>query len=218
MRMRRKKNAPARLLACSEYQIKDKEEIDALRCAGKAPFRLEIGCGKGDFAVAASQRFGDAPYIAVELISDVALLAMEKAKGAGCNNLKFMILNAEKLGEYFEKGDISTIFLNFSDPWPKKGYAKRRLTHRRFLEIYKSVLTENGRICFKTDNDALFDFSLEEFAAAGFTLTEETRDLENSPYAADNILTEYEKNFMAQGVKIKRVIASVPGNADSANE
>ena len=206
MRMRRKKNAPARLEACAEYRT-DKNEIDGMRDSGRLPLRLEIGCGKGDFAIEASRRYRERPYIALEVISDVALLAMEKAKAANADNLKFLIANAEKLPEIFQKGDVCVIYLNFSDPWPKKGYAKRRLTHRRFLEIYKSILTDDGVICFKTDNEALFDFSLEEFEAAGFHLSQITRDLHAEPYAAENIQTEYERNFSEKGCKIKRVVA-----------
>ena len=208
MRMRRKKNAQARLEACAGYRI-GKEEIDLMREGGRTPLRLEIGCGKGDFALEASSRYGEQPYIALEVISDVALLAMEKAKAANAGNLKFLIANAETLPEYFQKGDVSVIYLNFSDPWPKKGYAKRRLTHRRFLEIYKSILTDDGVICFKTDNEALFDFSLEEFEAAGFYLSQVTRDLHAEPYAANNILTEYERNFSEKGSKIHRLVASL---------
>lgn len=207
MRMRKKKNGLQRIQACSEYLITSKEEIDELRTAGKLPLRLEIGCGKGDFAVAASERYKDEPYIAMELISDVALLAMEKAKGAGCGNLKFIIANAKDLTAYFEKGDVKVLYLNFSDPWPKKGYYKRRLTYRGFLELYKSVLTDDGEICFKTDNEGLFDFSLEEFKAAGFELFDLTRDLHQSEYNEENIETEYERNFSAKGFPIHRVVA-----------
>lgn len=209
MRVRRKKNGAARLEACSEYLIKSKEEIDALRAEGRFPCRLEIGCGKGDFALQASERYNDAPFIAVEMISDVMVTALEKAKAANCGNLKFLIANAANLAEYFEKGDVKELFLNFSDPWPKKGYAKRRLTHRRFLEYYKTFMTDDAVICFKTDNEALFDFSLEEFAAAGYEVTQVTRDLHHSEYAPDNILTEYERNFSEKGFPIHRLVASL---------
>lgn len=207
MRMRKKKNGTARIEACLEYLYKTKEEIDDLRAQGRLPCRLEIGCGKGDFAVVASERYKDEPYIAMELISDVALCAMEKAKAAKCDNLHFIIGNASKLNEYFEKGDVRVLYLNFSDPWPKKGHAKRRLTYRGFLEIYKSVLADDGVICFKTDNAGLFDFSLEEFEAAGFELSSVTRDLHNSKYNSDNIITEYERNFSEKGFSIHRLEA-----------
>ena len=162
MRMRKKKNGIARIEACSEYLIRNKKQIDVLREEGKLPCRLEIGCGKGDFAVAASERYREEPYIAMELISDVALCALEKAKAAQCGNLKILIANAKNLTDYFQKGDVKVLYLNFSDPWPKKGHTKRRLTYRGFLELYKQILTDDGKICFKTDNAGLFEFSLDE--------------------------------------------------------
>ena len=102
---------------------------------------------------------------------------------------------------------VSRLYLNFSDPWPKKGYAKRRLTHRSFLELYKEILVPNGEIVFKTDNIGLFEFSLEEFAAAGFKLKELTYDLHNSEYNEDNIVTEYESKWVERGLPIHRVEA-----------
>ena len=209
MRVRRKKNGAARLEACAEYLIKTKDEVDAMRAEGKLPCRLEIGCGKGDFAIEASKRYDDAPFIAVEMISDVMVTALEKAKASACGNLKFLIANAADLGEYFEKGDVRELYLNFSDPWPKKGYAKRRLTHRRFLESYKSFLTDDAVIYFKTDNAALFDFSLEEFPAAGYEVSGVTRDLHHSEFAEGNILTEYERNFSEKGFPIHRLAAAL---------
>ena len=122
--MRRKKNAPARLEACAELRLNTKEEIDELRSKGRMPLRLEIGCGKGDFAVAMSARFPDEEFIAVEMISDVALLAMEKAKAAGRGNLHFLIADAANLCSYFQKGDVKELYLNFSDPWPKRDTRK----------------------------------------------------------------------------------------------
>ena len=192
MRMRKKKNGAARIEALSHLLIRSPEDIEKLRAEGRLPCRLEIGCGKGDFAVASSERYKDQPYIAAEIVPDVALCAMEKAEAAGCENVKFLIIDAQKLGEYFKKGDVSHIYLNFSDPWPKSKHYKRRLTYRNFLEVYKSILGDDGVICFKTDNVGLFDFSLEEFEAAGFALDKLTRDLHNSEYNADNIETEYE--------------------------
>lgn len=209
MRMRKKKNGAARIQACASYLIEDPAEIDKMREEGRLPCRLEIGCGKGDFAVVASEKYKNEPYIAMELISDVALCAMEKAQNAQCTNLKFIIGNAAKLSEYFKKGDVQVLYLNFSDPWPKKGHTKRRLTYRGFLELYKSVLADDGVICFKTDNAGLFDFSLEEFEAAGFSVSAVTRDLHNSEYNNDNIVTEYERNFSEKGFPIHRLEARI---------
>ena len=164
--------------------------------------------------MAASERYREEPYIAMELISDVALCALEKAKAAQCGNLKILIANAKNLTDYFQKGDVKVLYLNFSDPWPKKGHTKRRLTYRGFLELYKQILTDDGKIYFKTDNAGLFEFSLDEFKEAGFCLSEVTDDLHNSIYNEGNIETEYERNFSAKGFSIHRLVASMPSKCE----
>jgi tRNA (guanine-N7-)-methyltransferase len=142
----------------------------------------------------------------MERVADCACIALEKATAQAENrtgdNLRFMIGDAKTLTEYFEPHTFDRLYLNFSDPWPKAGHAKRRLTHRGFLEIYRGLLKEGGMLYFKTDNEGLFDFSLEEFAAAGLTIEWQTRDLHNTEKAADNIMTEYETNFSSKGFPI----------------
>ena len=206
MRMRKKKHGAERIEACGEYLLKTKEEIEEflMKNGEKRRCLLEIGCGKGSFALAASSRWREYPFLALERFSDVALLALEKAKGAGADpaGLRFLIADAKTLPELLHEGSVERIYLNFSDPWPKKGYAKRRLTHRGFLEMYKKLLRPGGRICFKTDNEALFSFSLEEFAATGYRVEKVTDDLHTSPLNAENIPTEYEKNFSEKGFPI----------------
>ena len=195
MRMRKKKHGAERIAACSDLLFTERAQIEAFLAENGGSCELEIGCGKGDFAIEASKR-SEVPFIAMERVADVAVVAMEKAKAMECDNLHFIVGNAEQLlPELFEKGQIKTLYLNFSDPWPKKGYAKRRLTHRNFLAMYQSLLPDDGKIVFKTDNVGLFDFSLEEFAAMGFRMEELTRDLHNSEYNDGNIQTEYERNF-----------------------
>ena len=201
MRMRKKKHGAERISACSDYFITDRAEINDF------PIELEIGCGKGSFISGLSKRFPEKNFIAMERVSDVVLLAAERIKAEEAKNVKFIVGDARNLKEYFPAFSVERLYLNFSDPWPKKGYAKRRLTHRGFLELYKEILVPNGEIVFKTDNIGLFEFSLEEFTAAGFKLKELTYDLHNSEYNADNIVTEYEKNFSAKGFKINRVVA-----------
>ncbi len=201
MRMRKKKHGTERILACSEFFIKNRSEIE------KFPIELEIGCGKGAFILGLAKRNPEKNYIAMEKISDVILLAAEKLKDAEIKNVKLINGDASSLLEFFEKGEVDRIYLNFSDPWPKKGYYKRRLTYKGFLDIYKTILVPKGEIVLKTDNVGLFDFSLEQFEEAGFKLKELTRDLHNSEYAEDNIMTEYEKNFSEKGFSINRVIA-----------
>ena len=116
-------------------------------------------------------------------------------------------MRPSKIAEKLPEHSVSRIYLNFSDPWPKKGYAKRRLTHRGFLQNYKKILTEDGSIFMKTDDAQLFDFSLSELSDCGFTVTEMTRDLHNSVYADGNVMTEYERNFAAEGKKINMLRA-----------
>ncbi len=201
MRMRKKKHGAERILACGALLIESREQLPLL------PVHLEIGCGKGAFITQLAQRHPDRFYLAVEKYSDVALLAMEKAKELGIENVRFFIGDAARLPTLLQKGDVARLYLNFSDPWPKKGHAKRRLTHRNFLALYESLLADGAPIEFKTDNRPLFDFSLEEFSAQGYVLTELTYDLHNSEWNADNIRTEYENNFSQKGFSINRVVA-----------
>ena len=201
MRMRKKKHGTQRLENCAEIIINSKEELLAL------PVSVEIGCGKGGFICELAKRNPDKNYIAIERVPDVALLAAEKALAAGITNVRFIVGDARILPEFFSKGDVERIYLNFSDPWPKKGHFKRRLTYRAFLDTYKSILCDEGSIIFKTDNRPLFDFSLEEFVFSGFELKGVTYDLHNSKLAENNIVTEYEANFSAKGFSINRVEA-----------
>lgn len=212
MRMRRKKHGVERIAACSSLLIQDPALLTTVLPDGTPLFRtpgdlqLEIGCGKGDFAVGMAAAYPHINFIAMERVADVACLALEKAMAAAPDrlhdNLRFLIGNAENLGEWLAPGVLSRIYLNFSDPWPKAGYAKRRLTHRRFLELYRSLLRAGGELWLKTDNEGLFDFSLEEFSAAGLTTLYVSRDFHAAPESADNIMTEYERNFSSQGKPI----------------
>ncbi len=212
MRMRRKKNGAARLAACEEF-IFPPDIKDPAEAFGNAdPVHLEIGCGKGDFVCGMAEANPDVNFIAIERISDVLMLAAEKAKTKGLKNVKLAVMNAAVLNEKFAPKSISRIYLNFSDPWPKKGYAKRRLTYRAFLDIYKQILTEDGSIFLKTDDENLFDFSIEELTLSGFEITDMTRDLHASEYAKDNIMTEYERNFTEMGKKINMLRAYLKGD------
>ena len=183
----------------------------------EAKLCLEIGCGKGDFACGTAENNPDINLIAMERVADVACLALEKAKSReeGRNdNLRFIIGDAKNIPEWFPMHSIDCIYLNFSDPWPKEGYKKRRLTHRGFLEMYRNVLKENGRLRFKTDNKGLFDFSLEEFEACGLTVEWFTYDLHNSEYAEGNVMTEYERNFTEKGFSICSASVVFPAKAE----
>ena len=218
MRMRRKKHGEERIAACARLLVSDPLLLSRLGDDPAAvfpatgqeepprPVHLEIGCGKGNFAVGMAAAHPEWNFLAMERVADVCCLALEKAMASSDtrpgDNLRFLIGQAEHLGEWIQPHSISRIYLNFSDPWPKKGYAKRRLTHRNFLSMYRTLLTEGGELWLKTDNQGLFDFSLEEFAAEGLTLTFCSRDFHSTPEAADNIMTEYESTFTQQGIPI----------------
>lgn len=205
MRMRTRSHLGERLASCSNLSLQ-KYDDSAKSFVQGHHLHIEIGCGKGNFITKTAVLNPDIRYIAIEKVSNVIVLAMEKAKNAELENLRFMRGKFEYLGETFPDKSVDRIYLNFSDPWPKKGYAKRRLTHGGFLEIYKRILKDNGEICFKTDNRELFDFSLESFPENGFSLSDVTYDLHNSGFEG-NIMTEYEEKFSMQGTPICRLVA-----------
>lgn len=218
MRMRKKKNGEARLKSCAQFLLLPPCEpmADPAGNIGMPGARvlLEIGAGKGGFAVKMAERHSDAAYLAMEKVTDCVVLAAEKAKAraaeGGADNLRFIIDTADNLTKIFENNTVDGIFLNFSDPWSKKGYAKRRLTHRRYLSVYFNLLKNGGTLTFKTDNVGLFDFTLEEITAMGLEPCFVTRDLHNSERAEDNIKTEYETAFSEQGVAINMVEVKKP--------
>ena len=219
MRMRKKKNGEKRLLACSEIILPELSEpmgdpSGVIGMSG-APVFLEIGAGKGGFAVEMAKRNKNAAYFAMERVSDCCMLAAEKAlmnKEEGRDNLRFIVDTADNLTRLFEPLTVDRIFLNFSDPWSKKGYAKRRLTHRRYLAVYMNLLKDGGTLTFKTDNVGLFDFTLLEIEAMGLTVKKLTRDLHNSEYNGENVMTEYEENFSSAGMPINMVEIEKPEN------
>ena len=174
---------------------------------------LEIGAGKGGFACKMAERHSDSAYFAMERVTDCVVICAERAASGEygeLNNLRFVIDTADNLMHIFERGSVDAIFLNFSDPWSKKGYAKRRLTHRRYLAMYLNLLRDGGKLRFKTDNVGLFDFSLEEIEAMGLTPDIVTRDLHGSEWNEGNIMTEYETNFSEQGMKINMLEITKP--------
>ena len=211
--MRKKKHGAERILACAELLISEPENLKngaAESFSNKEkPLCLEIGCGKGNFAVGMSAKYPEFNFIAMEKVPDVCCIALEKAmasKEEREDNLRFIIGNADNLSEWFPEKCLDRIYLNFSDPWPKAGHAKRRLTHSIYLEKYKRLLKDGGLLIFKTDNVGLFDFSIEEFEKFGLTIEWMTRDLHNSERADGNVMTEYEKNFSEKGFTINSAI------------
>ena len=172
----------------------------------KAPLYLEIGCGKGRFLIQTAQKEPDKNFLGMERDETVAATAARHLP-EGVTNLRLLHANAMNVTDYFAPGEISRIYLNFSDPWPKKKWEKRRLTYRDFLVQYAQLLTPDGANFFKTDNPILFESSLNEFCAMDWRLSAITFDLHHSPWNEENIQTEYEEKFSAKGQKIFRLEA-----------
>lgn len=213
MRMRKKKNCAARIERCGDIRITNPEEHKGKWKAvfgNDNPIHLEIGCGKGSFVVGMAKLHPDVNFIAIEKVEDVIVMAMEKAVESDVPNVRFMDLDAERIEDFFEKGEIERIYLNFSDPWKKSKQAKRRLTHKNFLDRYKNILNNGDYIWFKTDNRKLFEFSLNSFAKENFKMQNITLDLHNSAFEG-NVVTEYEQRFLDLGQPIYRLEATYLG-------
>ena len=196
-------------IANSEFVIQNPEkhrgEIVSL-FPSKQPLFIEIGMGKGQFITTLAKNNPDINYIGIEKYSSVLVRAIEKQTELELPNLKFIRMDAENINDVFAENEVDGIFLNFSDPWPKDRHAKRRLTSIQFFARYEKLLKPEGKIQFKTDNSALFDFSLEEVEATNFKANEVSYDLHNSEWNEGNVMTEYEERFSAKGNPIKRVV------------
>ncbi len=222
MRMRKKKHLEERLKAVSDIlfisniedrnfntAIKEKEYIDIENWFSKDnPLYLEIGCGKGKFAFEFAKANPDINLLAVEKSGNVLVEACEKAKAENIPNLRFIKAGAEYLEKYLKPQSIDRIFLNFSCPFPKNAYASHRLTHSRFLEIYKKLLKKGAEIHQKTDNMHFFEFSIEQLSSSGFALKNVSLDLHKSGFEG-NIETEYEHRFATLGQPIYRLEAYI---------
>ena len=169
------------------------------------PVHIEVGTGKGQFVLGMAKQNPHINYIGIELFDSVIVCALERiVEAEKPANLRLLKVNGAKLQEYFAKGDVARVYLNFSDPWPKKRHAKRRLTHEGFLKLYESVLIDNGEIHFKTDNRGLFEYSLVSMNQYGMRLNYVSLDL-HAEMPEDNIMTEYEEKFSAKGQPIYRL-------------
>ncbi len=171
------------------------------------PIHIEIGMGKGRFMMDLAAANPEINYIGIEKYSTVLLRAIQKMEENELPNLVFIRMDAEDICDVFAKDEISKIYLNFSDPWPKDRHAKRRLPSREFLARYNQILIPNGRLEFKTDNTDLFDFALEELEPAGWKAEAVTRDLHHDEVLSQgNIMTEYEEKFSSIGNPIYKYI------------
>ena len=205
MRMRRMKNLESRMEACAALRITKPAEYKGkwreLK-EGCAALWVEVGCGKGKFTAETAAANPDVLLIAVERCREAMVVAMEKAQGMGLTNVFFIDMDVANIEEIFAPEEIDRLFINFPDPWPRKKNAKRRLTHRGFLDKYCRVVREGGEFHFKTDNAPLFEFSVEEFAACGLEVRNLTRDLHKDGIVG--IMTGYEEKFHGLGTPINR--------------
>lgn len=173
------------------------------------PIHIEIGMGKGQFLMKLAQLNPNINYIGIEKYTSVILRAVQKRNEIEIHNLKLICMDAENIVNIFEQEEVDNIYLNFSDPWPKDRHAKRRLTSKEFLARYDSILNKNGTIEFKTDNEKLFQFSLDEINESKWNLDAYTFDLHHDGLlAVGNVMTEYEEKFSSQGNPICKLIAS----------
>ena len=205
MRLRKVKDADLKLEENTKYFIANPNDFK-----GKwnkvfnndNPIHIEVGCGKGKFILELAKRNPDINYIAIEKYDSVLLRVSEKLleDEYEYNNLKITILDAKEISEFFGEEEVSRIYLNFSDPWPKNHHAKRRLTSKIFLDQYRTILTKDGEIHQKTDNRGLFEYSLESFNENGWKLSNISldlhKDLEKYPF---NITTEFEEKWSPNG-------------------
>ena len=203
MRRRNVKNAKQRIENHPELVIANPKEY-----IGKwhevfnndNPIYLEIGMGKGKFLREHALKNPNINYIGIEKFDSVIVQAVEKIAPLNLINIKLINVDAEELLEIFNANEINKIFLNFSDPWPKKRHAKRRLTAETYLKIYDNLLKDNGLIIQKTDSVLLFESSIISLSQHGYVIDDISLDLHNSE--RDNVMTEYERKFSSQGIKI----------------
>lgn len=209
MRLKYKPWAKDKLDAHPQFVVRNPEE-----CKGRwnqvfgndNPIHIEVGSGKGRFIAGMAKANPDINYIAIEAYESVIVYALDRFIEAELPNVKLMAVNAVDLRDYFEKGEIDQVYLNFSDPWPKNRHEKRRLTYASFLSVYEDVLRPEGEIHFKTDNRGLFQYSLVSMSQYGMKLKDVNLHLHDSE-VENNIMTEYEEKFSKKGSRIYRVEA-----------
>ena len=209
MRMRKRANLDRRMERCAGLLIEAPENLRGQwleSYPGHTRLYVELGCGKGRFTADTAAGIPDTLYIAVEKVPDAMILAMERIDRRGLENVRFIDADAKLLGTMFSEGELDRLYINFCDPWPKSRDAKLRLTAPSFLRLYADALKQGGEIHFKTDNTPLFDWSVEQLEAEGWTISELTHDLHaNGPVG---VMTDYEAKFTEQGLKINRLVAT----------
>ena len=208
MRMRSKPNLIPRMEKCAHVIIDDPAQFQGNWLKQFAPegrLFLEIGCGKGRFTAETASRMPNDFLVAIEKVPEALVMAVERVCEKALGNVRFIDGDALALPVLFAPEEVERIYLNFCDPWKKNRDAKHRLTAPGFLQIYESILATDGEIHFKTDNNPLFDFSVESFEAEGWSISELTRDLHAE--GPVGVMTDYELKFYNRGVKINRLVA-----------
>lgn len=209
MRMRKKPNLAHRMEQCADLLIRDPKGMRGHWLDLKpdaAELRLELGCGKGRFTAETARQNPQALYIAIERVPDAMIIAMERCRALELKNVFFVDGDAALLRDYFAPDEVDLLYINFCDPWPSHKHARRRLTHERFLVLYRGILKEKGQLHFKTDNRDLFEYSLFQFPKAGYELSEVTRDLHGNGICG--VMTDYEEKFHQQGICINRCMGT----------
>lgn len=209
MRVRKRKGAEEHLENNPHYVISNPEEAKGRWheiFGNNNPIHIEVGSGKGAFITGMAEQNPDINYIGIDIQLSVLSYALDKVLDSGAKNIKLLLVDGSSLSNYFATGEVDLMYLNFSDPWPKKKHEKRRLTYKTFLDTYKDILPEQGEIHFKTDNRGLFEYSLASFSQYGMTLKQVWLDLHASDYQ-QNIMTEYERKFSNKRQVIYRVEA-----------
>lgn len=209
MRVRNRKGATELLEANPQYVVLDPEQAKGKWheiFGNDHPIHVEVGSGKGAFITGMAKAHPDINYIGIDIQKSVLSYALDKVLKADLPNIKLLWVDGDQLTSYFEKAELDRLYLNFSDPWPKKRHEKRRLTYKTFLDTYQQILPEQGEIHFKTDNRGLFEYSLVSFSSYGMTLKGVWLDLHASDFEG-NVLTEYEEKFSQKGQVIYRVEA-----------
>jgi tRNA (guanine-N7-)-methyltransferase len=207
--MRKRANLDKRMERCAALLIGEPETLRGRwmeRFPGYGRLYLELGCGKGRFTADTAETMPDTLYVALERVPDAMILAMERVARRGIENVRFLDADAKNLKEMFADGEVARLYINFCDPWPKSRDAKLRLTAPGFLRLYGDLLPAGGQIHFKTDNNPLFRWSIAQFEAEGWELSEVTEDLHAGGIVG--VMTDYEAKFTAQGMKINRLVAT----------
>lgn len=206
MRLRNKPWANDKLAQYPQYVVTSPEHLKGSWNSvfeKKQPLHIEVGTGRGRFITGMAKANPHINYLGIELMPSVIVTALDLVIEAELPNLKLLNANAADLTEFFAKGEVDRLYLNFSDPWPKNRHEKRRLTYKTFLKQYEDILINQGEIHFKTDNQGLFEYSLKSFSEYGLLLKWVSLDLHNSDFEG-NIMTEYEEKFSQKGNRIYR--------------